>query len=683
MESQFRCEFCGTCYGMKQNLARHYRIDHKLQELPDSYKALKERKVQCPDCGIEKSRLDKHVCRMRPQTSPPQNMPAPKRQMRTHGQSAAGSSTGAIPRSSQRDLSGSFGMETRPHLQGASGRASPSDAMNALSVSGANRDQSRPTDIISIVKDFDNFMESLEGGKCQPNTREQYRGKMTSFLKFIANEKGPDTPGEIMAMAWANHGQYEPLPHPSRWIDATYPNERDQLSSKSVGMNAFKKFCDYLLSKLEDNMRFFFNMDEYTRRKEFIEAKRKKAGNLDEAFSKSILVNQKTKAQTNKALGGKEAVPTHVMKKIFDDYQKSAKRQQIYEALRRNMAPMTTGPLASRERIRDWLALELFLAASGCRTDVIRNLKVREVVNAESYKNGNFFIISVEEHKTSKSYAAMEIECPRKLHELLIEFVTMLYPGYFSKNDRFKDADLEAYVFNTNRGTQIDRLQASIDIWRLIVPESFGKWRPTPYDFRHYCATQYQMSNDEEVRRNAPEMIGHSEETERRRYVNKDARNDMRHRIRKTALGTDHLLDPDDDDKDPSFVPTSDHEDNSDDDRPDGAKSLTRGQKFVQQKKEEQKVQREKLAHEQKVASFKTTGRHKVTPDERLYFRQKFDHLGRETLLKNHITDALNDAGFFEIFQAIKQRQNFTNDSDVIRLIQESYKASIRTEKKK
>ena len=672
MDSPFKCELCGSCFSMKQVLGRHYRETHELKDYPESYKNLKERKVQCPHCQQELSRLDKHACRMRPQVSPLKNMPASKRQMRTHDQPNVGPSTGAISRSGS-------------HLHEPSGRDSPSAAMSALNVSSGNRDQPALTEINSIIKEFDEYMQSTEGSKCKPNTREQYRGKINNLLKFIAGKKGPDAPREIMAITHANHGQYEVLPPPGVWIDATYPKDNDQLSSKCGGMNAYKKFCDFLLFKLEENIRIFLNMDEYTRRKEFILSKRKRADDLDKDYGNRIKVNQQTNAQTSEVLGEKETVPTHVMQKIFDDYNKSEMRREFYTALSRKMVPMKTGLLSTRERIRDWLALELFLKAAGCRTDVIRNIKVRELINAEKYKDGNYWIISVGEHKTGKSYGCMKIQCPKDLYKLLTEFVAELYPGKFGKNskDGMKEADLEDYIFNTNRGTKVSRLQQSVNLWRMIIPESFGNWHPTPYDFRHFCATKYQLSNDDEVRRNAPEMIGHSEETERRRYFNKDAKNDLHYRITKKVLGADHLLDPEDNDNDPSYVPTSDNDDNSDDELPDGAKALSSGQKFRTQKIEQQKEQREKEAFDKKVAAFQTTGRHKVTPEERAFLRRKFDHFGRETLLKSHIMDAKKDQEFLAIFQAIKQRQNFTDDNEVIKLIQESYKASIRTEKNK
>ena len=50
-------------------------------------------------------------------------------------------------------------------------------------------------------------------------------------------------------------------------------------------------------------------------------------------------------------------------------------------------------------------------------------------------------------------------------------------------------------------------------------------------------------------------------------------------------------------------------------------------------------------------------------------------------LLKGHVIEALNDEKFARIFKAIKERENFDTDEKVIALIQESYKASVRTER--
>ena len=415
-------------------------------------------------------------------------------------------------------------------------------------------------------------------------------------------------------------------------------------------------------------------MDEFQRRHFWIEKRRKFAEDLDKKLQKMIFVSQETNRQEERTLEGKEDIPLEVFKQCIKDYRGSKTRREIYQALYRKMEPMSTGYISSPERIRNFLALELYIQGVGVRTDVVRNLKVKELINGEPIENGKYFVVGVQEHKTASHYGKMKIHVEKDLFGLLNEFVAILYPQYFARNrGQNIEASLEDYVFTTNQGKQLDRLQCCMDLWRSVVPESWGKYHPKPYDFRRYSETIYQSSENPDIRKNAPAIIGHSEDTAKKFYVTYDAKMKQQAAIRKEILDDDE--DPVDDPRyQPDFNEIDEYDIPDDLEQPGTSKGLS----FVQKKKQELKDMRANAANERRQASHVRTNRNFLTPEERNFLKQKFSmHAGRGTLHAADIKAARVDETFEAIFNDIKERENYDSEK-VVKLLQSSFRSMHR-----
>ena len=190
------------------------------------------------------------------------------------------------------------------------------------------------------------------------------------------------------------------------------------------------------------------------------------------------------------------------------------------------------GILYSPENIRDWLILELFIQGTGMRSDVIRNLTLSNLTTGEPSPDGKHKVVQVGQHKTARFHGSMRLFIPNRLHNLLLHFCSELYADSFKKHlqnsakteeekQSAKTMQPSDKVFVSNRGNHLQSIQSCMDLWLKFIPQSFGEWRPTSVDFRRYCETVFQSSEDPETRENAPRMIGHCQKTARERYVQK------------------------------------------------------------------------------------------------------------------------------------------------------------------
>ena len=98
----------------------------------------------------------------------------------------------------------------------------------------------------------------------------------------------------------------------------------------------------------------------------------------------------------------------------------------------------------------------------------------------------------------------------------------------------------------------MDRTDRLITLWKRFVPEEFEGWNVTPYDYRRYCETKYQSSEDQDVRENAPETIGHSRATAKKNYEMQSRKLQKHEKYKNVILGHDQIYDKEQNDDTPA-----------------------------------------------------------------------------------------------------------------------------------
>merc|ERR1711963_15853 len=144
------------------------------------------------------------------------------------------------------------------------------------------------------------------------NTREAYRSKIKHFLNFLVKALGPSVPKNLYGVTHLEHGQYLSLPGISSFIEKAFPDDVTSLNSKCQAINGYKKFCDFLLNELKDEVDNF-GMEDYLRRKEHLLNRREEAGTFDKKYSERIKVGQEARELHERLDDGKEPIPTTVL----------------------------------------------------------------------------------------------------------------------------------------------------------------------------------------------------------------------------------------------------------------------------------------------------------------------------------------------------------------------------------
>ena len=651
----FQCQLCQNSYEWLQSLNRHYRIAHNIN--PSTMTgSLKEQRKECPYCHQSFIRLDHHDCHLKPQISPPKGQ-RPAKQQKVIGavsvpqQSAsrAQPSTSGIQQSTSQAQLRMMNLSVSEHEPVAS--ASPP------SVQGTPDGHAL---ISEILARFKHFMFSDVGKSCARNTAETYVLRIRAFLRFLVRRHGPDSPAKLIAVSWAEQGKYMSLPNPALFVQEEYPSEKLQTSSRQSAFNAFIKFCDYLLFELEEQMDNFQDQNDYQRRCNHILKQRKVASQMDVSLGKKKIVYREERLQEARTLEDMEhEVPDQVIEHILLAYQNCELRKETIEALGKKMKPF--GKVTNEEQLRDFLMLELYIQGVGVRPDVLKNLTWYEMTIAEASDDGNY-IVPVHNHKTAKTYGPMQLIIPKMLHFLIVEFCCEIYPENFKKQQKERKAiEPKDYVFVSNTGNQIERVDRLMELWLRFVPEAFGDWRPKPSDFRRFCETKYQTSDNQEVRDHAPASIGHSQKTAEKNYV-------MRSQKQQRQLVSKAVIIPND--------PVYDTDQNAPENL--SAQAAAVMQKQRQEARDAQRQKKQELAE----ASFSQTNRKFLMPSEHQVLRETFDPLGRESLLVEHIEDALRQRPeFAAVYAAIKKRG--FDDKNTKAKIQSSYRALRRTENRK
>ena len=265
----------------------------------------------------------------------------------------------------------------------------------------------------------------------------------------------------------------------------------------------------------------------------------------------------------------------------------------------------------------------------------------------------------------------MIIFLPRTLYSLIINYCCEVYPDFkrsqwkAAKTDeersKYKSIQFEDYVFPANTGGPLDRIGGIMDLWRKFVPESFGKWEPTPMDYRKVCATKFQTSENQLTRENAPLDMGHSQATARGTYEQKSKKNERSKEMKREVLPYDPVYDT----ASSTCAPNE------------------KADEMIRKQKEEAKEKKRAQEEAREEESFKRTEKHKLFPSERKLLRTTFDPKNRDTLLAKDIDEAVkNNKEFATFFSHFKARENITDQQTKV-ILQNSYRASKRAENKK
>ena len=656
MDPGFHCELCSSILSMVQILRKHYKQVHGLsnEEAQAKTAGLKEPKKTCEHCGGEVIRLSRHVCPRVVSVSPPQGQRAAKKARNQTNIAGPSRPSGLCPSPGQSS-------QKEDQIGGTIARSIPGNLeKEAL--------------IPQIMKRFETYIVKPTGGGNSKRTAETYTGRMKSFLIFHAQKDGKDAPIRITKVS--SKGDYLPLPPIGDWVDTFYPNEEEQISSRLQCFNAYIQFCDFLYDELKKNIvEFAHNQSEYGWRKEHIFIQKDEVRNFNTHLSAKLAVVKKKQKNFDDEYEGQ--LPLDVMKKVLNDYTACEARANIFSSLSEQIYNFKKiQMLLSEERLRDWLMLEYFVQAAGKRPDTVLNLKWGELSRAKT--DGEFYVVKVDDGKTANTYGSMTILLPKALHTLMINFCVKIYP-YFNRlqlqkakseeeKQKFSVIQLDDHVFKpSSTGETMDRIDGAIKTLQRFVPKSVGSWNIKPNDYRKFCASVYQNSDDPLTRENAPRDQGHSQATAKKYYELESQVHARRKEMRKEVLGktlTDPIL---------CTEPGTSVSNYSDE-----------AAELIKKQKEEMMEKKKKQQEQLKEDNFQRTGRKKLMPSETKRLRDTFDHLGRDTLLAKDIDEALKMDKFASFFNDIKLRENqfkLQNDSDIKVLLQSAYRASKRGEK--
>ena len=662
-DKQFSCELCSCSYVRIDSLRRHIKEKHPNHDPKELTQGKKDKDEQCPYCKKVVKRLDHHCCKEKPVLSPPKEPRTTKRSsVSTAG--AARTPSGATARPA--------GSTSLPSTSGATPRTVGSTCRSTLQ---DTRDAQAM--IPEILEKFKAFCKSGVGKELVYNSIKSYESAIKAFLRQLMKENNDVTaPWKLMNVsdcdAKPGSGQYMSLPNPVEYSEAMWPNKEQQASSRRQFYNAFIKLCDYLLYQLDKKQDCFKSMDDLQRRKNWIKKQRNIAQTADAALQKLDMVYREQRLQNQRALENEEPeVPEEVIQLCLDNYFACEKRQAFLEALGINMKPIEF--LHNEETIRDFLMLETWLQAAGARPDSIKNMKWKDFLNATRIDKKSYMIL-VPEHKTSKQYGSQKIIVPWQLHDLIQDFCCYIYPDHFKiktaewkaastdeERTKFKTIQHDDYIFVTRQGNRVERYDRMIDLWKKFVPESFGHWNVTAYDYRRFCETKYQSSTDADVRENAPATIGHSRATAEKNYKMHSKKVESQQKFKAIIVGHDKVYGKE---------------------RNDDAPVSSASKQLVEMHKDDLREKNRQRTVQQEEESFKETGRHKLRPSERDVLRETFDHLNRQTLLISQINEALETSQkLARIFAEVKERLNYT-DKKVKELFKESYRSIHRNPKK-
>ena len=171
--------------------------------------------------------------------------------------------------------------------------------------------------------------------------------------------------------------------------------------------------------------------------------------------------------------------------------------------------------------------LEILFETCGNRPDSIINFKLAEFLKGvEKEKDGKkWYHYSVRNHKTMKHLGSAPIFVPEAVHKAILYYVENIremipLPAMRAEfNEQKLEGELE--VFLTSKNTTMQRLDASIDLFKKIVGTDL---HIRPYDFRYFYAEEGQASEDPMVCEGTAARMMHSQSTGQRFYASEEGR---------------------------------------------------------------------------------------------------------------------------------------------------------------
>ena len=510
MDASFRCEQCDVHTTTLRSLVRHYRNIHG--SVPDSCREIKEKSVECPDCGKQVKNLTCHkdFC-----------------SVKKLGRPSAGASSSPAA-------------------------SSPTVGLARLQLSdGGDHENSDLSGFISeetFFNLFRDFVIEREGNKA--TTFKQYAQKLQQFQRFLVKNDPDFKFGRTLEfLKISSINDYHIIPIAYDWIK-TYPSNE----SKAMAIAAYIKLIDFFkftLTRLQHKL----NDDLRIKLKDRFDLLRDDAQNIQKKVSANIIPDRKERnAQAEHFVEEDEEleIPMETMKEHVDFYRNCNYRLQMYEKLNDMEEAMNFGG-ETPVKIRNFLALEVLFESGGQRPEVIRNMSIGNLYNASiDNERGQMRVINMPNHKTSKSYGPAQVFVPEKLYILLINYCKkvrgLLADMVVDKEQQYKHLLFVAQ----GTGEPLQNLDASCKIFANVTQ---SKHKIFPKCFRYLVALLGQTSEDPKIREKLPIHMNHSQSTAQLHYVRQDEKRKEHSRMLYKVLGRSENL-PDVDPLDNDFEET-------------------------------------------------------------------------------------------------------------------------------
>ena len=468
----FKCDFCDVRCGTKNALQKHYKNIHN--EVPESFKTLKEKSVPCNNCGKTVKNMSDHkkYCKV----------------------SNLGRQT---PQNSGR-------------LALAAGVASPSTAMSSLQIEDSGDNQVLPGYISedAFYKRFFDFVVKESGHKS--NTATQYSKRLESFARFIQRTDPDFSWGSTLNFQHDTVEEYAIIPTCNKWV-----NSHESSSNQHGAVNAYMKLIDFLKFELFELQHVLAHTYSLILNGKF-NALRENASRILKKTQTQILPERKARLadQAQLAENSDEVqVPMEEMERACKFYRDCPYRLSMYEQLKDMDHAMKFCNLTA-VNIRNFLMLEVLFEVGGQRPECIKNMTIENLMNADTLStNVEKRVIYISEHKTATTHGLANLIIPLPLFNLLLQY---------NVNVRDKlaadlDDSFEGLLFvSKDTGEKIQRLDQCCKLFAKVTKTEYNI---IPKSFRYLVADLGQRSDDPKIREKLPTHMNHSQSTAQLHYV--------------------------------------------------------------------------------------------------------------------------------------------------------------------
>lgn len=410
----------------------------------------------------------------------------------------------AMPKDGEKATSDSSGEESRedPAKAEESEKATESCAQDS-SDEESGADAAKTTE--EFFDEFKKFCMS-DLGNIKESSFKLYKDKLVIFEEFLKTKDEHFGLGKLISMQSPKH--FQELPECSEWIQEHF----DELASKEMALNAFKKLVDLLKFKV-CTLEHKVDRAVSTERTGWLDRRKSEAAYLAKSIGakrQKERCQKKWEAQIDNENTENQPVPMDELHRLACEYRKSDKRKQMYSRMidmKKACETMTVF------EIRSFVICDMYVECGGLRPDALLNMKLHELFNAEDVQGSDMYSIKVFEHKTAKCGHARVMVSHATL-TLAKNYVTDIRPMICGQEA--EDEDAEAFVFVTKTGKRLQSLKQSFE-WFLKQVNS--AYKIVPYDFRRLLATLGQSSDDPKVREKFPACMNQSRSTAERYYV--------------------------------------------------------------------------------------------------------------------------------------------------------------------